>query len=58
VHGDWPGLDPDVVADTNGDVPMTTDYRDLLGEVASATLGADPTVIFPDHHVEPLGVTA
>ncbi len=58
VHGDWPGLDPDVVADANGDVPMTTDYRDLLGEVAAATLGANPTVIFPDHRLESVGVTA
>ncbi|MFW2382557.1 MAG: DUF1501 domain-containing protein [Acidimicrobiales bacterium] len=58
VHGDWPGLDPDVLGDTNGDVPMTTDYRDLLGEVATATLGANPNVVFPDHLLEPVGVKA
>lgn len=58
VHGDWPGLAPDVVRDANGDVPMTTDFRDLLGEVAAATLGADPTAVFPGHGFQPVGVTA
>ena len=32
VHGDWPGLSADVISETRGDVPMTTDYRDVLGE--------------------------
>lgn len=58
VHGDWPGLAPDVVRDANGDVPMTTDFRDLLGEVAAGALGADPAVVFPDHRATSLGVLA
>lgn len=56
VHGDWPGLAPDVVVDAGGDVPMTTDYRDLLGEVVDVVLGGDPAVVFPDHPTNPVGV--
>lgn len=56
VHGDWPGLEPDVIADTRGDVPMTTDYRDLLGDVVTHVLGGDPSIAFPDHAARPTGV--
>lgn len=58
VHGDWPGLNPDVVADTRGDVPMTTDYRDLLGDVVTHVLGGDPSIAFPEHVARPTGVLA
>lgn len=56
VHGDWPGLAPDVIADTRGDVPMTTDYRDVLGDVVDRVLGGNPAVAFPDHAHQPTGV--
>jgi uncharacterized protein (DUF1501 family) len=58
VYGDWPGLSPDVVADAGGDVPMTTDYRDLLADVVDGVLGGDPSVVFPDHQHSPLGLIA
>lgn len=56
VHGDWPGLDSDVVADARGDVPMTTDYRDVLGETLEAVLAGDASSTFPDHERSPLGL--
>ncbi len=55
VHGDWPGLDSDVVADARGDVPMTTDFRDLLGDVVTHVLGGDPAIAFPDHAARSTG---
>lgn len=56
VHGDWMGLTPDVVADSRGDIPMTTDYRDLLGDALEHALGGDPRVAFPDHVPTATGV--
>lgn len=47
VLGEWPGLDP--AARYEGrDVPVTTDFRDLFGEVLTAHLGAtDLSAVFP-----------
>ncbi len=56
VHGEWPGLAPDIVADAGGDVPMTTDYRDLLAETVDVVLGGDPSIVFQGHSTQPLGV--
>ncbi|MBT8241885.1 MAG: DUF1501 domain-containing protein, partial [Acidimicrobiia bacterium] len=58
VYGDWPGLSPDVVADAAGDVPMTTDYRDLLADAVDGVLGGEPSVVFPDHRHTSLGLMA
>ncbi|MEQ8840304.1 MAG: DUF1501 domain-containing protein [Acidimicrobiales bacterium] len=55
VHGTWPGIDPATVA-PRFDVPVTTDFRDVLGEVASSVLGTDPASLFPDHTAQPVGV--
>lgn len=55
VFGDWPGLDPADIG-PRGDVPVTTDHRDVLGDVVSATLGADPATVFPGHAYQPVGV--
>jgi uncharacterized protein (DUF1501 family) len=56
VHGDWPGLDDDVVSDSRGDVPMTTDYRDVLGEAVNRVLGGSPGTAFPNRAYTPVGV--
>ncbi len=57
VHGSWPGLSPATIG-TRGDVPVVTDYRDVLGEVLSAQTGIDPNVVFPGHSYSSIGVTA
>jgi len=56
VLADWPGLSP---ADLdNGDLAITTDYRDVLGEILVERLGiTDLAPIFPQHTYTPLGVT-
>jgi uncharacterized protein (DUF1501 family) len=59
VHGSWPGLAPEVL--DHGDVPGANDYRDLLGELVGHRLGVsagDLASVFPDHTVQPLGLTA
>jgi len=38
VYGEWPGLGPSQLAEP-GDLSITTDFRDALGEVVSARLG-------------------
>ncbi|HEX6885233.1 MAG TPA: DUF1501 domain-containing protein [Planctomycetota bacterium] len=60
IHGgqvlaQWPGLS---AADLdNGDLAITTDYRDVLGEVLRERLGVtDLTAIFPQHVFVPVGV--
>ena len=48
VHGEWRGLAPEVLDD--GDVPGTTDYRDVLGEVLVRRCGVGSLAqVFPDH---------
>ncbi len=51
--GRWPGLDP--AARFEGrDVAVTTDFRDLFGEVAARHLGgADLSSIFPGYAINP-----
>ncbi len=39
VYGKWPGLDNDQLNEGR-DLALTTDFRDVLGEVVSRTLGA------------------
>lgn len=54
VHARWPGLSERVGP---GDLAVTTDYRDVLGEVLSTRLpGSDLGEIFTDHHVGRLGL--
>jgi len=56
VIANWPGLSPDVLAD--GDVAITIDYRDVLGEIVQELLGiADLAPIFPQHTLIKHGVT-
>jgi len=58
VHGSWPGLAPGQL--DFGDLAITTDYRDVVGEILADLHGASPAdldVIFPDHVFTPVGVT-
>lgn len=49
VHGRWPGLGPDQLVGP-GDLAVTTDYRDILGELLTRRLGNPQLpVIFPDY---------
>ena len=56
VIANWPGLAPAQLDD--GDLAITIDYRDVLGEILSQRLGAtDLTAIFPGHTFTTHGVT-
>jgi uncharacterized protein (DUF1501 family) len=55
VHGHWPGLDAASLDD--GDLAVTTDYRDVLCDVLVNRCGATATAtIFPGHTHTPVGV--
>ncbi|MEQ1894439.1 MAG: DUF1501 domain-containing protein, partial [Planctomycetota bacterium] len=47
VHATWPGLSVNDL--DNGDLAITTDYRDVLGEILQERMGVNPTAIFPLH---------
>lgn len=48
VHAAWPGLNADFLAD--GDLEITTDYRDILGEILlKRTAKTDLTRVFPNY---------
>ena len=56
VHGRWPGLGNDALYEAR-DLAVTTDFRDLLGEVLSAHLGVrDVSRVFPGHRPAPTGI--
>ncbi len=55
VAGDWSGLSPEVLGE-RGDVPVTTDFRDVLAEVAGRALGTDAATAFPDHDATAVGL--
>ncbi|MEI9812957.1 MAG: DUF1501 domain-containing protein [Acidobacteriota bacterium] len=49
VYGDWPGLEPDQLHDQR-DLAITTDFRDVLGELVTRHLGEVPmTSVFPGY---------
>lgn len=49
VLGEWPGLEPELLFGP-GDLAVTTDYRDVLGELCRLRLNNPATdEIFPDH---------
>jgi uncharacterized protein (DUF1501 family) len=49
VYGDWPGLDTDKLNEGR-DLALTTDFRDVFGEVATRHLGnADLSKVFPGY---------
>ncbi len=53
VYGKWPGLDNDQLNEGR-DLALTTDFRDVLGEVVSRTLGANNLdMVFPGARLTP-----
>ncbi len=53
VYGRWPGLDNDQL-NQGRDLALTTDYRAVLGEVITHTLGTDNLeVVFPGVRLDP-----
>ncbi len=56
VLANWPGLAPAQL--DNGDLAITTDFRDILGEILAQRMGAtDLTAIFPQHTFTTHGIT-
>jgi len=57
VYADWPGLSEDDL--DNGDLDITTDYRDIVGEVLQEVLGVtNLATIFPGYTPVFRGVTS
>jgi uncharacterized protein (DUF1501 family) len=55
VHGRLPGLAADQREDGR-DLAVTTDFRDLFGEILARHLGArDLAAVFPGHDASPAG---
>ena len=51
VYGDWPGLDRDALFEGR-DLALTTDFRDVVGEILIRHLGAeDLGPVFPGYPV-------
>jgi uncharacterized protein (DUF1501 family) len=49
VYGDWPGLEQEQLYEGR-DLSLTTDFRDVLGELVKVQLGnRDPGKVFPDY---------
>ena len=58
VYGAWPTLADEALEGT-GDLRVTTDYRDVLGEVLRKRMGlADLGPVFPGLSAKPLGLIA
>jgi uncharacterized protein (DUF1501 family) len=59
MFGAWPGLSAERL-DNGVDLAVTTDYRDVLAEVLSATAGrgAKLAEVFPGHAAKPVGIAA
>jgi uncharacterized protein (DUF1501 family) len=57
-YGSWPGLNPETLSPTFGDVPVTTDYRRVVSEIMIRRM-ANPNLstIFPGYTgYAPLGI--
>jgi uncharacterized protein (DUF1501 family) len=55
VHGRWPGLAPDKLHEGR-DLPLTTDFRSVFGEVVAKHLGATRLdALFPGYEQQRLG---
>lgn len=58
MHGRWPGLENEAL-DAGADLAITTDYRDVLGEILQRRKGIeDISAIFPDHQFAAPGIMA
>ena len=54
-YASWPGLDAGTLED--GDLAVTTDYRNVLGEVVSSRFPSrSATAVFPGLSYRPLGL--
>lgn len=57
VYGRWPGLAEHQLFGP-GDLAVTTDYRDVLGEICRTRLNNQATqAIFPGYNISPLGLS-
>jgi uncharacterized protein (DUF1501 family) len=55
VTATWPGLNPSFLAD--GDLEITTDYRDVLGEILQNRTGnTQVEAVFEGHSIKPVGI--
>ena len=48
VYGRWPGLEPEQLYERR-DLAVTTDFRDVLGELVSSHLGREAGQVFPGY---------
>ena len=48
LYGEWPGLEPEQLFERR-DLAVTTDFRDVLGELVRDHLGQKVDQVFPDH---------
>jgi uncharacterized protein (DUF1501 family) len=56
VYGEWPGLEPEQLFEMR-DLAVTTDFRDVLGELVSGHLGQQVEPVFPGYQpVKRLGL--
>jgi uncharacterized protein (DUF1501 family) len=56
VHGRWPGLAPEHLYEGR-DLAVTTDFRDLLGQILARHLGAqDLRPVFPGYDAGPTAI--
>jgi uncharacterized protein (DUF1501 family) len=56
VYGKWPGLEPEQLYESR-DLALTTDFRDVLGELVTGQLGnRDLSKVFPGYTPAPRGI--
>ncbi|MGA2738243.1 MAG: DUF1501 domain-containing protein [Bryobacteraceae bacterium] len=56
VYGKWPGLEPEQLYEGR-DLALTTDFRDVLGELVKGQLGnRDLSKVFPNYTPKPRGI--
>ncbi|HUS24262.1 MAG TPA: DUF1501 domain-containing protein [Candidatus Binatia bacterium] len=55
VYARWPHLSTEH-QDAGGDLAITTDYRDVIGDIVAARFDADPAAIFPGHAYRAVGL--
>jgi uncharacterized protein (DUF1501 family) len=48
VYGRWPGLEPEQLYEKR-DLAITTDFRDVLGELVTSQLGQNLAQVFPGY---------
>jgi uncharacterized protein (DUF1501 family) len=51
IYGRWPGLEPEQLYEQR-DLAVTTDFRDVLGELVAGHLGQKPDQVFPAYSPE------